>query len=78
MASCGERLVTARLGRLGTPPSRHYDLGTRSLAGSDPTPAETRVPVREARPREPKTATVELFLELGGVVWSFLEAANPL
>ena len=24
------RLVTARLGRLGTPPSRHYDLGARS------------------------------------------------
>ena len=30
MAPCGERLVTARLGRLGTPPSRHYDLGARS------------------------------------------------
>jgi hypothetical protein len=24
------RLVIVRLGRLGTPPSRHYDLGARS------------------------------------------------
>ena len=44
--------VTARLGRLGTPPSRHYDL---ELAVTDP----AQMPVREARPREPKTATVE-------------------
>jgi len=38
VASCGRRLVTARLGRLGTPPSRHYDLGARSsLHGSEGT-----------------------------------------
>src|SRR5260370_6329335 len=31
----GLRLVTARLGRLGTPPARHYDLAARrSLHGS--------------------------------------------
>src|ERR1700730_8036889 len=58
------RLVTARLGRCGTPPARHYDLAARSsLHGSvrqlpavvgRPAPKET-----EARPREPKTATVE-------------------
>src|SRR6516164_1009671 len=58
------RLVTARLGRLGTPPSRHYDLGARSsLHGSArhlPAVVGRRAPKEtEARPREPKTATVE-------------------
>ena len=58
------RLVTARLGRLGTPPSRHYDLGARSsLHGSArqlPAVVGRRAPKEtEARPREPKIATVE-------------------
>jgi hypothetical protein len=58
------RLVTVRLGRLGTPPSRHYDLGARSsLHGSArhlPAVVGRRAPKEtEARPREPKTATVE-------------------
>src|SRR5215470_18673409 len=58
------RLVTARLGRLGTPPSRHYDLGARSsLHGSArqlPAVVGRRASKEtEARPREPKTATVE-------------------
>ena len=58
------RLVTVRLGRLGTPPSRHYDLGARSsLHGSGkhlPAVVGRRAPKEtEARPREPKTATVE-------------------
>src|SRR5437660_11110060 len=48
----------------GTPPSRHYDLGARSsLHGSArhlPAVAGQRAPKEtEARPREPKTATVE-------------------
>src|SRR5215813_2912430 len=51
-------------GRLGTPPSRHYDLGARSsLHGSArqmPAVVGRRAPKEtEARPREPKTATVE-------------------
>src|SRR5260370_31800505 len=59
----------------GTPPSRHYDLGARSsLHGSARhlpavvgrwAPKET-----EARPREPKIATVELFL---GAPWRWME-----
>jgi hypothetical protein len=58
------RLVTVRPGRLGTPPSRHYDLGARSsLHGSArhlPAVVGRRAPKQtEARPREPKTATVE-------------------
>ena len=53
------RLVTARLGRLGTPPSRHYDLGARSsLHGSArqlPAVVGRRAPKEtEARPRSPK------------------------
>src|SRR5260221_14229571 len=48
----------------GTPPSRHYDLGARSsLHGSArqlPAVVGRRAPKEtEARPREPKTATVE-------------------
>src|SRR6266852_7024001 len=48
----------------GTPPSRHYDLGARSsLHGSTrhlPAVVGRRAPKEtEARPREPKTATVE-------------------
>src|SRR5262245_4920802 len=48
----------------GTPPSRHYDLGARSsLQGSArqlPAVVGRRAPKEtEARPREPKTATVE-------------------
>src|SRR5262249_10566874 len=48
----------------GTPPSRHYDLGARSsLHGSGrqmPAVVGRRAPKEtEARPREPKTATVE-------------------
>src|ERR1700736_2465466 len=48
----------------GTPPSRHYDLGARSsLYGSArqlPAVVGRRAPKEtEARPREPKTATVE-------------------
>src|SRR5712671_5532860 len=48
----------------GTPPSRHYDLGARSsLYGSRrhlPAVVGRRAPKEtEARPREPKTATVE-------------------
>src|SRR6516225_4180491 len=36
VASCGGRLVTACLGRPGTPPARHYDLAARSsLHGSE-------------------------------------------
>jgi hypothetical protein len=58
------RLVTVRPGRPGTPPSRHYDLGARSsLHGSGrqlPAVVGRRAPKEtEARPREPKTATVE-------------------
>jgi len=58
------RLVTACPGRPGTPPSRHYDLGARSsLHGSGrqmPAVVGRRAPKEtEARPREPKTATVE-------------------
>src|SRR3984893_11448972 len=58
------RLVTVRLGRLGTPPSRHYDLGARSsLYGSArhlPAVVGRRAPKEtQARPREPKIATVE-------------------
>src|SRR6476661_6579773 len=34
--------VTARLGRLGTPPSRHYDLGARSCPKSPRWSAERR------------------------------------
>jgi hypothetical protein len=68
---CGARrgvprrwLVTARPGRLGTPPSRHYDLGARSsLHGSGrhlPAVVGRRAPKEtEARPQEPKIATVE-------------------
>src|SRR5262249_60884849 len=48
------RLVTVCPGRLGTPPSRHYDLGARSsLNGSGGNAGEG-----SAAP-EPKTATVE-------------------
>src|SRR5206468_6843141 len=77
------RLVTGRLGRLGTPPSRHYDLGARSsLHGSArhlPAVVGRRAPKEtEARPREPKTATVELFPEPGGVQCSFGGRNNPL
>src|SRR6266403_1402674 len=48
----------------GTPPSRHYDLGARSsLHGSGwhlPAVVGRRAPKEtEARPREPKIATVE-------------------
>src|SRR5712671_5519774 len=48
----------------GTPPSTHYDLGARSsLHGSArqlPAVVGRRAPKEtEARPREPKTATVE-------------------
>jgi hypothetical protein len=48
----------------GTPPSRHYDLGARSsLHGSGrqlPAVVGRQAPKEtEARPREPKTATVE-------------------
>src|SRR6516165_1181599 len=48
----------------GTPPSRHYDLGARSsLHGSArhlPAVVGRRAPKEtEARPREPKIATVE-------------------
>src|SRR5262244_3105748 len=58
------RLVTAGLGRPGTPPARHYDLAARSsLHGSArhlPAVVGRRAPKEtEARPREPKTATVE-------------------
>src|SRR6266481_1628024 len=50
--------------KAGTPPSRHYDLGARSsLHGSGrqlPAVVGRRAPKEtEARPREPKTATVE-------------------
>ena len=58
------RLVTVCLGRPGTPPARHYDLAARSsLHGSGkqlPAVVGRRAPKEtEARPREPKTATVE-------------------
>src|SRR5690348_13476548 len=55
------RLVTARLGRRGTPPSRHYDLGARSsLHGSKPAKASATAGGGDgsAAPA-PKTATVE-------------------
>src|SRR5262245_57047181 len=53
------RLVTARLGRPGTPPARHYDLAARSsLHGSGrqlPAVVGRRAPKEtEARPRGPK------------------------
>src|SRR5262245_42872032 len=59
VASCGGRLVTVRPGRLGTPPSRHYDLAARSsLHGSArqmPAVVGRRAPKEtEARPRSPK------------------------
>jgi hypothetical protein len=64
VAFCGGWLVTARPGRPGTPPARHYDLAARSsLHGSArqlPAVVGRRAPKEtEARPREPKTATVE-------------------
>src|SRR6516165_11872751 len=46
--------VTARLGRQG-PALQALRPGCEELAVTDPAP----MPVREARPREPKTATVE-------------------
>src|SRR5262245_25116061 len=56
VASCGRRLVTARPGRPGTPPARHYDLAARSsLHGSGrqlPAVVGRRAPKEtEARPR---------------------------
>src|SRR5262252_1262746 len=59
VASCGGRLVTARPGRPGTPPARHYDLAARSsLHGSGrqlPAVVGRRAPKEtEARPRGPK------------------------
>src|SRR5262245_30217871 len=58
------RLVTVRPGRPGKSPARHYDLAARSsLHGSArqlPAVVGRRAPKEtEARPREPKTATVE-------------------
>src|SRR5262249_5181899 len=58
------RLVTARLGRPGTPPARHYDLASEELAArfrrQMPAVVGRRAPKEtEARPRGPKTATVE-------------------
>src|SRR5215470_1637511 len=48
------RLVTAGLGRPGTPPARHYDLAARSSLcpiRCPPKLTRRRAPVREARPR---------------------------
>ena len=64
VASCGGRLVTVRSGRSGKSPARHYDLAARSsLHGSGkhlPAVVGRRAPKEtEARPREPKIATVE-------------------
>src|SRR6516162_2917192 len=61
VASCGRRLVTARLGRPGKSPARHYDLAARnSLHGSKLAEASGTAGGRDgsAAPR-PKTATVE-------------------
>src|SRR5262249_58065180 len=59
VASCGGRLVTARPGRPGKSPARHYDLAARSsLHGSArqlPAVVGRRAPKEtEARPRGPK------------------------
>src|SRR5207245_10778630 len=67
----------------GTRASRHYDLGARSSrhgsARQLPAVVGRRAPKEtEARPREPKTATVELFPEPGGVQCSFGGRNNPL
>ena len=61
MASCGRWLVTARPGRPGKSPARHYDLAARSsLHGSKPAEASATAGAGDgsAAPR-PKTATVE-------------------
>src|SRR6516225_7332168 len=61
VASCGRRLVTARPGRPGKSPARHYDLAARSsLHGSKPAEASATAGAGDgsAAPR-PKTATVE-------------------
>src|SRR6516165_3973460 len=60
VASCGRRLVTARPGRPGKSPARHYDLAARSsLHGSArqlPAVVGRRAPKEtQARPRGPKS-----------------------
>src|SRR6476620_1138747 len=62
----------------GTPPSRHYDLGARSsLHGSArhlPAVVGRRAPNEpEARPREPKTATMEKSAQPSGLRWTTMD-----
>src|SRR6516164_8204550 len=52
VASCGRRLVTARPGRPGTSPARHYDLAARSsLNGSGGNAGDASAAPGEKSPR---------------------------